>query len=193
MLLIVGLGNPQKKYLKTRHNLGFLFVDYLKENFDDFSVWQLKRKLKAEISEGRLGSPSLSKPLLLAKPQTYMNNSGDAVRLIAAYLCLSNNQLVIVHDDFDLPLGQFRWEKGRGSAGHKGVQSIIDALKTKDFWRLRIGIKPANLEPPAKAEEYVLKNFKEEEEKLIQKTIKNAAVFLIEQIPALVNSTKNEA
>ena len=189
MKLIVGLGNPELKYEKTRHSTGFLAVDYIQKNIGAFSRWQLKKKLKAKISEGQLDKDTR---IILAKPQTFMNNSGDAVKLLTSNLSakggsasggqLLTSNLFVVHDDFDLLLGAFKVEKERGSAGHKGVQSIIDALGTNDFWRLRIGIRPANIDTNIKAEDYVLKNFSKEEMEIMQETIKEAAKILFPEL-----------
>ncbi len=182
MKLIIGLGNPGKKYEKTRHNVGFLAVNYIQQNPDSFTDWQLKKKLKAEVAT----SKELN--IILAKPQTFMNNSGKAIASLVSYFKLPTSDLIIIHDDFDLPLGTFKFELGRGSAGHKGVQSIIDALDTKDFWRLRIGIQPLILEAklPAgslaslKADSFVLKNFGKEEKKIIEEVIPKVARELYE-------------
>ncbi len=151
MILIVGLGNPGKKYIHAWHNLGFLVIDKFKEinNFPDF---KLSKKSISLISMSLVDN----KKIILVKPQTFMNLSGKTVKRIINYQLsiinkfsinqFSNKNLIIVHDDIDIPLGKIRISKGRGSAGHKGVQSIINELKTKDFVRFRIGIKPANSE-----------------------------------------------
>jgi PTH1 family peptidyl-tRNA hydrolase len=168
MKLIIGLGNPGAKYKKTRHNVGFLAVDYIQKNIDGFSRWQMKKKLKAEISENEDSN------IILAKPQTYMNSSGEAVKKLLTDYGLPTTLFTVIHDDFDLPLGAFKLEMGRGSAGHKGVQSIIDVFGTKDFWRLRIGVRPSDITLDAKADEFVLKNFTEEEKIILEETIPRA-------------------
>ncbi|MBI4812774.1 aminoacyl-tRNA hydrolase [Candidatus Falkowbacteria bacterium] len=178
MKIVVGLGNPGKKYEKTRHNVGFLTVDYIQKNIGGFSKWKLNRKLESEISE------NTERGIIIAKPQTYMNSSGEAVKSIVGSWKLSAEggsafggevgSYTIVHDDFDLPLGIFKFEFGRGSAGHKGAQSIIDALDTKDFWRMRIGIRPPHPETDIKADAFVLKNFNREEKEVIKKVIPEA-------------------
>ncbi len=135
MILIVGLGNPGKKYQLTRHNIGFQVVDEFvkKNNFPDFKI---SKKFNALISEGIVDGAKV----ILAKPQTFMNNSGKAVKSLIRNWKLEIRNLVVVHDDIDLPLGKIKISIGRGSAGHKGVQSIIDELATKNFVRFRIGI-----------------------------------------------------
>jgi PTH1 family peptidyl-tRNA hydrolase len=144
MKIIVGLGNPGKKYEKTRHNAGFLVVDKLAAK--NGLNWKQNKKASCAVAEYE-GD-------LLIKPQTFMNNSGMAVQSILSYYKLLpkkwglfakeeadlTDALVVVHDDVDLPLGKYKTSTSSGSAGHKGVQSIIDHIKTKHFTRIRIGI-----------------------------------------------------
>jgi PTH1 family peptidyl-tRNA hydrolase len=147
MILIVGLGNPGKKYEKTRHNVGFRVID------------ELRFLNKKEVA--------------LAKPKTFMNLSGRAVKsLIAKYRLLASN-LWVIHDDIDLPLGKIRISKGRGAAGHKGVESIIKAINSKNFIRLRIGIQPKEFKPK-NVEKFVLRKFNKDEEKIIKEVIKKS-------------------
>ncbi len=141
MIIIVGLGNPGKKYEKTRHNIGFRVIDEL-----------AKKK---------------TRNFIIAKPQTFMNNSGKAVKGLVNFYKIKPENLWIIHDDIDLPMGKIRIAKSRGSAGHKGVESIIKELKTKDFNRLRIGIQPKTGKPKA-VDKFVLQNFTKEEEKIIK-------------------------
>jgi len=109
----------------------------------------------------------------LAKPQTFMNNSGKAVKLLTKPYTLDPKNLIVVHDDVDLPLGKIRISVSRSSAGHKGVESIIHELKTRNFVRFRIGIKPQKTENrEQKTEEFVLENFKKDEEKILKQVIK---------------------
>lgn len=160
--LIAGLGNPGKKYEKTRHNVGFWAINQIADNFQ-FSVFNFQLTFRAQIAEGTINRQKV----LLAKPQTFMNNSGEAVKKIADYYKIKPEDIWIVHDDIDLPLGEFKISRGQGSAGHKGVQSIIDELGTKDFNRIRVGICPASGKP-ANVEDFVLQKFTKEEE-----TVKN--------------------
>lgn len=147
MTLIVGLGNPGKKFEKARHNLGFRVIDALKN----------------EMSDG---------DIVLLKPQTFMNNSGLAVKSVIKNLKLRIKNLFVIHDDIDIPLGKIRISKGRGAAGHKGVESIIKELKTKDFIRFRIGIKPKfSILNSKSLEEFVLQKFNKEEEKIIKEAV----------------------
>ena len=139
-LLLVGLGNPGKEYENTPHNAGFLVVDRLLE------TWGMKletyTKLKSEVARGRVDK----KQIILAKPQTFMNKSGEAVlALTKSYKLKTISSLWVIHDDVDLELGKIKIVKNRGSAGHKGVEDIIKKLKTKDFVRFRIGIRSKRL------------------------------------------------
>jgi PTH1 family peptidyl-tRNA hydrolase len=154
MKLIVGLGNPGAKYKKTRHNIGFRVIDSL--------------------------DPTRDKKVILFKPDTFMNNSGRAVKRGLKYSGLKTKDLIVIHDDVDLPFGTIRISKNSSSAGHKGVQSIIDELKTKDFTRVRIGIRP---DYEIDTTEFVLKNFTKDEEKQLPEIIKKAA----DEVGALIS------
>ncbi len=136
MILIAGLGNPGKEFEKTRHNIGFLTINKL-QLADDFSDWKLEKKFNAELSEGKIGKEKI----ILAKPQTFMNNSGRAIGPLVKYYKIKSENVLVIHDDADLPLETLRIVKNRGSAGHKGVESIMRALKTRNFVRFRIGTK----------------------------------------------------
>jgi PTH1 family peptidyl-tRNA hydrolase len=169
MIIIVGLGNPGKKYQKTRHNVGFITINNLQLTIDTFSDWKFKKKFNAEISEGKIDS----KKIILVKPRTFMNNSGMAVKLLTKFYAQDPKNLIIIHDDVDLILGKIKISKSHGSAGHKGVQSIIDELKTKSFIRFRIGIKPKVYTLNSKnLDKFVLKNFTKKEEEIIKQVIK---------------------
>lgn len=164
--IIVGLGNPGIKYAKTRHNAGWLVLDHLVIELAQKSGqkinWRTKKDWSAEIAE--VGD------LLLVKPQTMMNDSGRTVRVILDYYNLLtkdlDNVLLIIHDELDLPAGTTRWSINSRSAGHNGVQSIIDYLGTQNFIRYRIGIQP--IKPPTDTIAYVLKNFSASELKNLQ-------------------------
>lgn len=146
MKLIVGLGNPGRKFAKTRHNVGHMFV----------SVFS--KQLSANSKKKAVNR----KPYAVCRKTTvFMNDSGKEVKKLTAACRLPPADLLVVHDDMDLPLGEWKLSFGKGPAGHKGVQSIIDALGTKDFWRLRIGIG----RPPegVSGESWVLQPFPKEE------------------------------
>ena len=163
--IIVGLGNPGRKYLYTRHNAGWLILDRLiQELLQGQAKWHSKSRLLSQTIT--LGNN------LLVKPQTMMNNSGQAVKALVNYYGLTpddlKDRLLIIHDELDLPLGQTRWSQDSRSAGHKGVQSIIDCLGTQNFNRWRIGIKPSQSLDPDKTIDYVLNNFSDSELKKLQ-------------------------
>jgi len=171
MLLIIGLGNPGWKFQKTRHNLGFRVVDELVRK-NNFPIFKLSKKFLAEISEGKIADQKV----ILAKPQTFMNLSGKSVKKLTNNLQLTTYNLWVIHDDLDLPLGKIRISVGRGAAGHKGVESIIKELKTKNFVRFRVGVKPktSNLKPET-LDRFVLQKFTNEEEKIVKEVIKKTA------------------
>lgn len=171
MKIIIGLGNPGKEYARTRHNIGFATIDYLLLNINSFGNWKHDKKSNAEIAKGEIAGQKV----ILAKPQTFMNNSGSAVKKLTTDYGLRTTDLLIVHDDLDLPLGTLRLSRGSGSAGHKGVQSIIDALGTKDFWRLRIGVGSKK----GDAAKFVLKPFSRIEQMKVKKII-GGVIHLIE-------------
>jgi PTH1 family peptidyl-tRNA hydrolase len=168
MKLIIGLGNPGKAYEKTRHNIGFIFLDKLQVawNFSDFI---LNKKLEAKISNGILNK----KKFILAKPQTFMNLSGTATQKILAFYKLKPADLLIIHDDKDIFCGKYKLATDSSSAGHNGVQHIIDVLGTKQFKRLRIGIKNNTaIFSHGETSDFVLGKFKKEELEEIKKNEK---------------------
>jgi len=170
MILIVGLGNPGKKFQKTRHNIGFRVVDEIAANFQFgalFGSSNFQSIFNAKISKGEIDGQKI----ILAKPQTFMNLSGKAVKKLTDNLQLTTDNLWVVHDDMDLTLGKIKIVKNRGSAGHKGVQSVINELRTKNFVRFRVGIRPKSGKPKD-PEKFVLKKFLKGEEKIIKNIIK---------------------
>jgi PTH1 family peptidyl-tRNA hydrolase len=172
MILIVGLGNPGIKYKKTRHNIGFRVLDkFQKEN--DFPDFEFSKKFNALISKKNTGKEKI----ILSKPETFMNNSGQTVKKLTTYYSIPFINLIIIHDDIDLLLGKMRISKNRGSAGHKGVESIIKELGSKNFARLRIGIRNQKSKVE-NSEKFVLKNFTKEEEKIVEKIIKESCSAL---------------
>lgn len=162
MKIIVGLGNPGKKYEQTRHNMGFRAID-------DFATrYRIKittRNFKALLGEGNLDNEKI----MLVKPMTYMNNSGIPIRNIINYTNESLQNLLVICDDFHLPLGKVRIRSKGSSGGHKGLDSIIAHLGTTVFPRLRIGL--GQLEGVNESTEFVLGKFTTEEEKVIQPAI----------------------
>lgn len=149
MKLIVGLGNPGTKYEKTRHNIGFMVVERFLKDYEPVAktVWENSQKFKSDIAELEWKPKhGLLEKVILAKPKTYMNNSGMAVSLLTTYYKLRPADVWVIHDDIDLPLGNMKIRFGGASAGHHGVESVIEILKNDKFWRFRLGIKDERIE-----------------------------------------------
>jgi len=172
MKLIVGLGNPGKKYEKTRHNVGFLVLDQLHDNLLSYNIndWELSKKFNALIS----GCVINNEKTILAKPMTYMNKSGEAVQNIGHFYKLRQKDIVIVHDDKDILLGELKVQENRGPAGHNGIKSIIEYIGTQDFTRVRIGIASENKKKMSDIPKFVLSKFGVLEKKKLQKSIDEA-------------------
>lgn len=151
MHLIVGLGNPGKEYEKTRHNLGFMAVQSLAGSFG-IDKFKNKSELKAEIAETLFNGGKI----VLSRPQTFMNLSGEAVKELMRYYRIEPAHLIVIHDDLDLDKGTIRIRMGGGSAGHRGVESIIKSIASKDFIRIRIGIGRPAVQNEAAVTNYVL-------------------------------------
>jgi len=148
--LIFGLGNPGREYERTRHNIGFIALDKLSI---EWKIEISRYRYKSLVGEGKFAGNRI----YLVKPQTYMNNSGNAVRSFLRFYKLEPSRLLVVHDDLDLPFGSIRLREEGGSAGQRGMQSIISKIGTDEFARLRIGIgrPPGRMDPM----DYVLKKF----------------------------------
>ena len=178
MKLIIGLGNPGIEYQKTRHNAGFLTLDKIVSNFQ-FPISNFQSKFNAEISQDIIDDEKV----MLIKPQTFMNNSGQAVKTILDYYKINPEDIIVIHDDLDIPLGEFKISKNKNSGGHKGVQSIIDCLGTKDFTRIRIGIGAESgvqvLTCKIPTEKFVLEKFGGEEMGKIEKVIEGVIHSLV--------------
>ena len=168
MKLIVGLGNPGRIYTHNRHNIGFICLNYFAKTqgirFD-------KKQGRARIGSGEVAGSKV----VLARPQTYMNLSGQSVSRLIGKFNINLNDLLIIHDDLDLPLGKIRIRRGGSSGGHKGVNSIITELESQDFLRLRVGIgRPATSFAeisPADIISYVLSDFATDEKQTITQVI----------------------
>ena len=150
-LLVVGLGNPGPNYAKTRHNIGFVVADILADRIG--SGFKVHKRSGAEVATGRIGGRSV----VLAKPRTYMNDSGRQVGPLAKFYSVAPADLIIVHDELDIDFGRIRLKFGGGVAGHNGLRSVSSALGTNDFQRVRIGVG----RPPGRKSgaTYVLENF----------------------------------
>ena len=165
MKIIAGLGNPGKEYENTKHNVGFLTIDILAEKYD---IKVNKIKFKGLIGEGMIGTEKV----ILVKPQTYMNLSGQCIREIVAFYKLDMEDLVVIYDDIDLPMGNLRIRK-KGSAGtHNGMRSIIYDLQDDGFPRVRVGIGG---ERKGDLANYVISGFSGDDRKLIEEAIVKAA------------------
>jgi len=182
-IYLVGLGNPGKRYSKNRHNIGFLLLENLSKKYN--SNFLLKDKLKSSCSEFKIKDSTYR----LFLPNTFMNNSGDAVRAIVDWYKINLDQLFIIVDDKDLPLGKIRFRKKGSSGGHNGLKSIIEKLQTSNFNRIRIGIGS----PPSIKEtnnlntiSHVLSNISLEEKSILDKVFEK----IIESLEQL--NTKKE-
>ncbi|KLL04282.1 MAG: peptidyl-tRNA hydrolase [Mycoplasmataceae bacterium CE_OT135] len=183
--LLIGLGNPGIEYQKTRHNLGFQVVDHLANKLN--LPWQ-KEKFKGLY----ITSAYLKQKIMLLKPLTYMNNSGECIRDFVNYWQIPLTNILVIYDDLSLPLGTFRYRQQGSSGGHNGVKNIIECLGTQKFKRLKIGIGPKremiendNYQPfgqkiPLK--DWVCQKFTEEERKEIEKIIPNLIDRLLEWV-----------
>jgi len=152
-LILVGLGNPGKEYEGTYHNAGRMFLEYLASDAN----WQRPGRRSFEYAKGPSG-------IILVRPLSFMNQSGLAVISALRYFKAKTDDLLVLHDDSDLPLGQFKISSGQGPAGHRGVSSVIAALGTKDFRRVRIGVRTRN----GRAGEFVLKTASTAETETLQ-------------------------
>lgn len=149
--LVVGLGNPGDNYARTRHNIGFMVADLLAARVG--SKFKAHKRSGAEVATGRLAGHSV----LLAKPRCYMNESGRQVGPLAKFYSVAPTDIIVIHDDLDLEFGLVRLKIGGGEGGHNGLRSVVAALGTKDFQRVRIGIgRPPGRKDPAT---FVLENF----------------------------------
>ncbi len=170
MKLIVGLGNPGREYEKNRHNLGFMCLNHFARTHN---IRFDKKQGKARIGQGEV----VSIPVVLARPQTFMNASGEAVSQLVRKFKISLDDLIVIHDDLDLSLGKLRLRQGGGSGGHKGIESIISCLGSQDFLRLRVGIgRPMATENSSESSDvdiiaYVLSDFSAQEKQTITTVI----------------------
>ncbi len=182
MKLIVGLGNPGRKYRFNRHNIGHMVVDSLG---DSLNLSVTKLKFQSLWNQGQLDGEKV----ILVKPLTYMNRSGHAVKLWKDYFNISLSDLIIIHDDMDLASGKLRLRPKGGSGGHNGLKSIRETLQTESFPRLKMGIgrPPEQMDPAS----YVLGNFTTEEleimEPALEKAIKGLKIFASEGIEQGMN------
>ncbi len=164
MKLIVGLGNPGSAYKSTRHNIGFLAADNIAER-NHFKCTE--NSFNAQITIGT----TFDKNILIAKPQTYMNLSGESAAGIAEHYSLIPEDIIVIHDDMDIDFGRIKVKTRGGTAGHKGLESIIECLQSDKFIRVRAGIgKPDTISSPI---DYVLQNFTKTEEESMKNVLDN--------------------
>lgn len=180
--LIIGLGNPEEKYQNTRHNVGFMMVDYVakKNSCDDF---EFNKKLNSLVARCKIGKHQV----FLAKPQTYVNKTGEAASKLRSFYKIKPEDIILVHDDLDIELGNFKLSFGKNSGGHKGVESVMKALKTKNLWRLRIGTAVKALDKAREQSDkkrdafvmdFVLSKFSKGEDEKLNKLLKEAYLRL---------------
>jgi len=158
MKLIIGLGNPDKKYQNTRHNIGFIMLDYFFDEWlkaEGFTPWNENRKFQAMISEGKLNGEKI----ILAKPLSYMNNSGESAQTLTSFYKIEPRDLIVIHDEIDLIFGNYKIQADKSSAGHKGIESIIEKLGTQAFTRVRVGIGKADKQKQGDTAGFVLNRF----------------------------------
>lgn len=134
-LFIVGLGNPGKKYIHTRHNLGFLALEHLQKKWSG-SEWRSEKKFQAELSEATYAG----RKIFLVKPQAFMNKSGESIQTLLTFYKARPDNLIVLHDEVDIPFGRVKTTLSSRAAGHNGVKDIIEKLGTQDFRRLRLGV-----------------------------------------------------
>lgn len=180
--LIVGLGNPGKKYEQNRHNIGFMIVDRFAKHHG--IILSIKKK-KAVFGRGKCNG----KDVVILKPQTFMNLSGEAVLYLASFLKIKTIDIVVVADDTELPLGKIRVRQRGGSGGHNGIKSLIYSLKSENFPRVKFGIG----RPPANSKielyDYVLDDFSSNEKETLENELNNA----VEALGVVITDSINEA
>jgi len=169
MKLIIGLGNPEEKYKNNRHNAGFIIIDEFQKDWG-FPAFEFSKKFDAEISEGI----SEGDKIILVKPQTFMNKSGESVQKIISFYKLTPEDITVIHDDLDINLGEFKLSTDSRAAGHNGVQNIIDKLGTQNFKRIRIGIEGEEQRKNrvVPGDVFVLQDFSDEELEIIKNLAK---------------------
>lgn len=182
MFYIIGLGNPGEEYKESRHNTGRIFVEnFAKKN--DFIAFEYSKKNNSLITEGKIRKEKV----MIILPETFMNKSGSALKSIITSKKKAES-LIVVYDDLDMPLGKLKISFGRGSGGHKGIESIARAIKTKDFVRIRVGISPTTSSGKIKKPkgesaivDFIIGDFKKKELEIIKKTTKkvNSAIETI--------------
>jgi PTH1 family peptidyl-tRNA hydrolase len=185
--LIVGLGNPGEKYIKTRHNVGFWWIDTIAQKLGfNFSY---HKNTKSHLARGDLNTKVPIKPLYLLKPQTYMNLSGQSVANFIRFYKIPIEHVLVAHDDLDILPGRLKLKQGGGNAGHNGLKDIDTQLKSKNYWRLRIGIGHPGLSN--QVSQWVLQKPTPTEQKLIQDAISTSTETLPELLSLEVQKAQS--
>ena len=174
--IIAGLGNPGEEYENTRHNTGRIVLDVVRKEYGD-NEFEFDRKINALVADGKIGKEKVS----FIESETFMNNSGKTIaRLVKNHKAAE--KLIVIYDDFSLPIGRMKISFNRSSGGHNGLESVIKAVKTKAFTRVRIGTAPANTKGAAKSPhgdekvlKFILGKYKDDELKIVKKIAKKAA------------------
>jgi len=174
-VLIVGLGNVGKQYDNTRHNIGFAALDHFAAA-NDFPAWIEKKDLKAHFSSNTLGGTRV----ILIKPTTFMNLSGESVQATAAFYKVDPSQIIVVHDELDIPFGQIRTRVGGSAAGHNGIKSVTQHLG-EQYGRVRIGIGPKE-HPSQDSSDFVLARFSKEQEAQMNNLLRESSAILSEYV-----------
>lgn len=191
MKLIIGLGNPWPEYRDNHHNVGFMALAHFARKQDI--------KLSRSQAKARIGKANIAgEDVILARPQTFINASGEPVSKLAAIYRLQPDDIIVIHDDLDLPTGKLRLRQGGRSGGHNGVQSIIDHLGSRDFIRVKIGIGRPNIDPGSPIDkeqvviDYVLSDFTPEEKRVIEETLPRISEALLAIITDGLNAAMNK-
>jgi PTH1 family peptidyl-tRNA hydrolase len=181
--LIIGLGNPGREYKDTRHNIGFMLMDHLADRLE-------ARGMKVQSKAITISALYNEKKIILAKPQTYMNLSGQSVQGLLNFYKIPFENLLVAHDDLDIPFGTIRIRPTGGPGGQRGMADTIEQLGTKDFPRLRLGIG----RPPGRmqAKDYVLQNFSKDEQKLLPEILARASEAALEFVTNGLNMAMNK-
>ncbi len=194
MKLIIGLGNPGEQYEKTRHNIGFMVVEQFLKDLESVkhSTWSDSKKFKSDIAELEwVPERGDSEKIVLVKPKTYMNNSGMAIKLLINFYKVQLNDVWIIHDDVDLPLGTLRIRFGGGSAGHRGLESILELFPTGDFWRFRCGIGRPEGVVGEGVQDFVVAPFSHQEKSRVREVVHHTAKALETALEEGMDSAMN--
>lgn len=189
MKLLVGLGNPDDKHAHTRHNIGFDVLEEYRRK-QNLPEWSLDKKFKSEIIQ--------TPDLILVRPQTYMNNSGLAVQAVVKYFKIKHEEILVIHDELDIPCGHLKIRLGGSDAGHHGIESVINSLATDKFARLRLGIgnektrSGEHKQISFSAEHYVLEPFDQKEHSSVKRMSKRALMAVNTWLNKGLEVTQNQ-